>query len=933
MKTNYLIIYFIFLLTSLHLQAQKPNITNFSPTSGPVGTTVTITGTNFNATPAQNIVFFGATKATISASSTTSLTVTVPTGATFQPISVLNLANSLTGSSSAPFRVTYPGGSIIVESLVEESSDFTTGALALFLAIGDLDGDGKTDMVTANFNAGTISIFRNTATLGSITASSFATKADISTGTSPRSIAIGDLDGDGKLDLAVVNFGSSTVSVLRNTSSSGSISFAAKVDFTTGINPRGVNIGDFDGDGKPDLAIAHGGNPFMSVLRNNSSGGSISFQAKVDFALAGGQSSVFLVNGDIDGDGKIDLAVVNYALSTISVFRNTATAGTIDASSFAAKVDFTTGGGPFSVTIGDLDGDGKPDLATANYSGNNDISVLRNTSSSGSISFATKVDFAIGVSPIAVNIGDLDGDGKLDLISSNYSANKVSVLRNVATSGSISTNSFATKVDYFASTGPRFVCVGDLDGDGKPDLAIANETENTVRVIQNSYISVPTNITGPATICANNTAALSATCAAGSTPTWWEGFYIINPGDPLPSPLFVGSPFITPPLPFTTTYRVSCEQGANVSSRVPIVVNVNSNPSPTAPTITASGPTTFCNGGSVTLNSNMGNNNALSFVKANSQYVSVPHSASINLGATFTIEAWVNYSGQNVTILDKGDYDFLWSLNPNINSNQMGFYTKNTGAWSYSTGIVPQNTWTHVAITLNAGTLTFYINGVASGTAAVTFSQDNQPMNIGRQQPTFCVCNHFNGSMDELRLWNVVRTPAQMLTNMNNTIPTNSAGLVAYYKFDEGTGSTTADATGNGNNGTLVNTPTWQVPATSPVNRVIWSPGGATTPSIVINTAGTFTATVINGYGCSTSSSTIVNVGSNAALVNLTSPTDDYSTGNILKTASSINGKITAINKITGTAKVDYKAKSVQLNAGFKADAGTVFSAAVGGCN
>ncbi|GGD46871.1 hypothetical protein GCM10011514_08590 [Emticicia aquatilis] len=934
MKTNYLIIYSIFLLTSLHIQAQKPTITSFSPTSGVVGTTVTITGTNFNATAAQNIVFFGATKATVSTASTTSLTVTVPTGATFQPITVLNLSNTLSGSSSAPFRVTYPGGSIIAESLVEQSVDFTTGALALFLAIGDLDSDGKTDMVTANFNAGTISIFRNTATLGSITASSFATKADISTGTSPRTIAVGDLDGDGKLDLAVANFGSNTVSVLRNTSSSGSISFAAKVDFTTGINPRGVNIGDFDGDGKPDLAIAHGGNPFMSVLRNNSSGGSISFQAKVDFALAGGgQSSVFLVNGDIDGDGKIDLAVVNYALSTISVFRNTATAGTIDASSFAAKVDFTTGGGPFSVTIGDLDGDGKPDLATANYSGNDDISVLRNTSSSGSISFATKVDFAIGVSPIAVNLGDIDGDGKLDLISSNYSANKISVLRNIATSGSISTNSFATKVDYFTSTGPRFVCVGDLDGDGKPDLAITNETDNTLRVIQNSFISVPTNITGPTQVCTNQTASLSATCVAGTNPTWWEASYIVNPGDPLPPPLFVGSPFITPPLTFTTTYRVSCEQGANASPRVPIVVNVNSNPSPTAPTITASGPTTFCNGGSITLNSNVGNNNALNFVKTSSQYVSVPHSASINLGATFTMEAWIKYSGQNVTILDKGDYDFLWSLNPNINSNQMGFYTKNTGAWSYSTGIVPQNTWTHVAITLNAGTLTFYINGVASGTATVTFSQDNQPMNIGRQQPTFCACNHFNGTMDELRLWNVVRTPSQMLTNMNSTIPTNSAGLVAYYKFDEGSGITTADATGNGNNGTLVNSPTWQVPATSPVNAVVWSPGGAITPSIVVTTAGTYIATITNGYGCSTSSSTIVNVGSNAALVTLTSPTDDYATGIILKTASSVNGNISATNKVTGTAKVDYKAKSIQLNAGFKADSGTVFSAAVGGCN
>ena len=322
----------------------------------------------------------------------------------------------------------------------------------------------------------------------------------------------------------------------------------------------------------------------------------------------------------------------------------------------------------------------------------------------------------------------------------------------------------------------------------------------------------------------------------------------------------IGASFATPNLIITTAYKVRAENVTCISPFTDFTVTVN--PKPTALTITASGPTTFCNGGSVTLNSNLGNNNALNFVKTSSQYVSVPHSASINLSTTFTMEAWVKYSGSNSTIVDKGNYNFLWQLNANSNGNKMGFYTRNTGAWVYSTGIVPENTWTHVAITLSAGTLTYYINGVASGTAAVTFSQDTQPMNIGRQQPTACVCNHFNGSMDELRLWNVVRTQSQLQTNMNSTIPTNSAGLVAYYKFDEGTGTTTADATGNGNNGTLVNANgiTWQVPTTSPVVKaVLWSPGGATTPSIVATNVGTYTATVTNGYGCSSSGSITIN--------------------------------------------------------------------------
>jgi Concanavalin A-like lectin/glucanases superfamily/Ig-like domain CHU_C associated len=370
-------------------------------------------------------------------------------------------------------------------------------------------------------------------------------------------------------------------------------------------------------------------------------------------------------------------------------------------------------------------------------------------------------------------------------------------------------------------------------------------------------INPPTVQTTSVNVCNNASASLSAT--SGNLMRWFDASGT--------NVLAAGATFTTPNLTTNTAYKVRAESlGGCVSSFVDIAVNVN--PRPTVPTITANGPTTFCGAGSVVLNANVGNN-ALNFVKTSSQYVNVPHSASINLGATFTMEAWVRYSGASSTIIDKGNYNFLWSLNANNNGNKMGFYTRNTAAWVYSTGTVPENTWTHVAITLNAGTLTFYINGVASGTATVAFSQDTEPMNIGRQQPTACVCNHFNGSMDELRLWNVVRTPSQIQTNMSKSVPNNNAGLVAYYKFDEGTGTTTADASGNGNNGTLVNSPTRQVPSTSPLSDVAWSPGGATTQSITVTTSGTYTATLTNGFGCTNSASMVVSINGTSCYVNL----------------------------------------------------------------
>jgi len=477
MKNLYIITLFSCLLIG-KLIAQ-PTITSFSPASGPVGISVVISGTGFDDIAANNIVFFGATQATVTSATTTSLTVTVPSGATYMPITILT--NGLLAYSATPFLVSF-GGSGIDAGSFGSNINQTTEINPIAVVIDDIDGDSKPDLVVANFGSSSISIYRNNSiTQGSI---SYDPKIDYAVGTNPYDVQMGDFDGDGKQDIAVANFGSNTVSIFRNISTSGSISHETQVDFATGTGPTAIAIGDIDLDGKVDMAVTNINGNTVSVHRNASTGiGSLSFFASQNFATDVDPIDVAI--DDFDGDGKVDMAVVNQSTNSISTYLNTSSIGSI---SFTTQSAFVTGAVPYLFSTGDLDGDGKAEIAVANF-GDNTVSVLRNISSNGNISFLSKVDFSTGSLPQSVAIGDIDGDEKPDLAVASRSSNAISVYKNNSTVGIIDVNSFAPAIHYSTNSEPVDVAIGDFDNDGKPDLVSANIASSNLSIFRNAAIT------------------------------------------------------------------------------------------------------------------------------------------------------------------------------------------------------------------------------------------------------------------------------------------------------------------------------------------------------------------------------------------------------------------------------------------------------------
>ena len=349
-----------------------------------------------------------------------------------------------------------------------------------------MNGDGKPDLVISNYNDNTVSVFLNTTSPGATTPD-FALPQTFAAGSNPSGLAVGDVNGDGRPDLVIPDASANSVTVLLNTTAPGSttVSFAAAQSFATGLYPNWVGLGDINGDGRLDIITANVSSNTVSVLLNTTASGSTvpSFAAQQTFAVGAGPSS--LVVGDINGDGKPDIVVADQNSNTVSVLVNTTTTGSSTAS-FATQQTFVTGSGPVYPALADINGDSKPDIVVANYNSSGTVSVLLNTTTLGSnvASFAAAVTVATTSDPCAA-VGDINGDGRPDLLVASIGSSTITVLENTTVPGS-NTPSFTAVQTFATGTDPYLMVLGDINGDGKTDLAFSNTGSNTVQVLLNS---------------------------------------------------------------------------------------------------------------------------------------------------------------------------------------------------------------------------------------------------------------------------------------------------------------------------------------------------------------------------------------------------------------------------------------------------------------
>ncbi len=370
---------------------------------------------------------------------------------------------------------------------------YSVGTNPQAVVAADFNHDGRLDLAVANVESNSVSVLLGTGD------GSFQPARVSTTGARPLSVAVGDFNRDGNLDLATANQGDNNVSLL---SGNGDGTFRAESNIDIGSMPSSVAVGDFNGDGKLDLGVisnvyddwyyTYSGE--ANVLLGNGDG---SFSAPI---TSSGDSGFYYLGvvTDLNGDRKPDMVAVKGDDGQVVVMQ-----GNGDGTFQPARIS-AIGANPVSVAAGDVNGDAKIDVVTANVYSNN-VTVLLGNGVGG---FASSQNYAAATRPESVVLGDFNRDGKLDIATANSTDSSVSILRGLGN------GTFSTAENFAVGPSPSAVAAGDFNGDGWLDATTANATGNSASVLLNnqSWPFVPPTVSvSDATVTEGNTGTVNAT--------------------------------------------------------------------------------------------------------------------------------------------------------------------------------------------------------------------------------------------------------------------------------------------------------------------------------------------------------------------------------------------------------------------------------------
>ncbi len=275
-------------------------------------------------------------------------------------------------------------------------------------------------------------------------------------GDTPRAVLSGDFDEDGKADLAVANYQGQSVTILLG---NGNGEFSRAGDHYSGRGPWGLAIGDFNEDGHQDLAVGNKVSDDLGILLGNGNGGFATVRR-----FASGDRAHAVAVGDFDRDGHDDVAVSSYSGNFVRIFLGDGTGA------MSSNGTVAVGTGPESIIAVDLNRDGRIDLAVANR-GSHNVTVLRGDGNGG---FSQVSVPAVGNAPTQVAYGDFDRDSQRDLATSNFGGGSQTTLFGTGD------GHFGSRQDRSAGESPWAIAVGDFDGDHQLDIITANTRDNDI---------------------------------------------------------------------------------------------------------------------------------------------------------------------------------------------------------------------------------------------------------------------------------------------------------------------------------------------------------------------------------------------------------------------------------------------------------------------